>query len=51
MEGSETKDLEKRSTPNEAGENNLNLKVADGELAELTFVETRSVDETTNNEE
>ncbi|RKF60465.1 hypothetical protein GcM3_165011 [Golovinomyces cichoracearum] len=51
VEGSETKDLEKRSTPNEAVENNLNLKVADGELAELTFVETRSVDETTNNEE
>ncbi|TQS35724.1 hypothetical protein Golomagni_03848 [Golovinomyces magnicellulatus] len=51
VEGSEDKELDKRSTPNEVGEDNLNLKVADGELAELTFVETRSVDEEIHNEE
>lgn len=51
VEDSENKDLEKRSSPKEVGEDNLNLKVADGELAELTFVETRSVDEATHNEE
>lgn len=41
----DTETLEKRSNPNTEDVENVNLNVADGQLAELTFVETRSVKE------
>ncbi|KAI6245826.1 hypothetical protein HI914_06080 [Erysiphe necator] len=37
--------VDRRSIPNTVSADSLNLSVADGQLAELTFVETRSVDE------
>lgn len=41
----DTESLDKRSATNIEDVKNVNLSVADGQLAELTFVETRSVNE------